>query len=447
MGVQNLSAVCTEPRRRLAPEVKIFIFLLVAFSLYNVLGVIFSSYVGVQVSLLSLSLLLIFYWFLAMLFGGGAALLTRLSRVGVEFKPSYRLDFLLITLAIAGVVFIGIDRYFYRGIDVFGMSFAEIRASMNSEGGRRGVSSIFSVIGNLSQVMYLLVAPRLIFYWEEYVSYSFAKLRLIFAFLVACLFLSSYLLGGRTLLLLFVFACAGAALVRMFFRRSMIPKGIPKIWFFWAGAGALLMSLGVFWVRSQVFGGMESADYLERLLEHVHPYSLDFSGVGVRHGGLYGDFVNYFFCLLAYIFHQIWVFDAAVNMALREGSVLLLGVKALIPGLIDGAEISEVFQGLFFSGAAAFYYDLDILGLIVGPFILSALYAISLAVFVKVGHSWAVFFPSVAACSVLMAPVAHIIIMPYAVITFVVSFLVLFFILLFRALRFSVVSGGVWGAE
>lgn len=429
-----MGMVSTQPRR-LAPEVRAFAFLILIFSLYGLLGLTFGSYVGAPVSLLSLSLLFVFYGLLSISFCSGFLVLSRFSLPVPVFKPSVGLDGALIFLSLLGVLFLGVDRFFYRGINLFELNFAEMRALLNSENGRQGVSSIFSVCGNLFQLLYLLVVPRVIFYWEEYSSYSFLKLQMILALLAACLLASTYLLGGRTLLLQFVFICVGAALVRLFFRRSLVPFGIPKFWFL-AGAVALLfLSVGIFWVRSQVFGGFDSADYLERLLRHVHPSSLDFSGIGIRDGGFYGDFANYMLCVCAYIFHQMWVLDAALTLAVREGSVLLLGLNALAPSVFGAISVSPMFRGLFFSAPAALYYDLGVLGVLIGSVGLSLLCLLFIIFFARSRISGFVFFPAFAAAAVLMSPIAYIMIMPFAILLVAMSVFVGFFLLFFSSLR------------
>lgn len=71
---------------------------------------------------------------------------------------------------------------------------------------------------------------------------------------------------------------------------------------------------------------------------------------------------------------------------------MLVGLKALAPSLIGGPPVSEVFRGLFFSAPAAFYYDLNILGIFVGSSFLSISYVLALVVFAKSGYSFAIFF-------------------------------------------------------
>ena len=70
-------------------------------------------------------------------------------------------------LSLLGICSLVVDRTLYQGVDFFAQNFVEIRARLNAERAPgSGVSSIFSVFGNLSQFTYFFTLVCLVFYSE-----------------------------------------------------------------------------------------------------------------------------------------------------------------------------------------------------------------------------------------------------------------------------------------
>ena len=404
---------------QLSGELKVLGLLFVGALIYCVSGALFGVYVGAPVGWETLLLLVGYLWFSAFFVACSFFVISRVSIRWSTFYPSGFLDLFLLAISVLGVVFIGIDRVFYRDLNIFELSFAEIRATLNRESGAGEGGSLFSLVGNLFQLLYLVVIARLVFYWEEYASLSLARAGGLVLLAILALFASSYMLGGRTLLLLFVSIIVGTMLLRVCFGRKMIPLNLPSWWIVLGILLGFMFSVLVFWVRSKMGGAdISSSVYLEKLLAHLHPYREDFYGVAIDSPGYLGDILNFSLAVLAYIFHQLWVFEAVMSSD-GEGSALLIGLGSLLPNGFN--RISPVFEGLFFSVPAALYYDFGLFGVVIGSVFIPFVIFVATLFFKLNPRGISVFFPSFCVSLIVASPIGFLLNIPYAIIIFGVA--------------------------
>lgn len=283
-------------------------------------------------------------------------------------------------LSFLGIVSLIIDRTLYQGVDFFAQNFVEIRARLNAERAPgAGVSSMFSVFGNLFQFSYFFNIVCLIFYSEAIGK----RRRLVYWLLVVgLLFSGSYILGGRSIIGLFALSLVAAVVARVVAGRSELWRLLRLrhlIVLFLFGGVVLLAIAFVFYARASV-SNLSSSDYLLNFVEHLRGRSVPEYVPCI--GGAECDLLNYAQLSGVYVVHVLWVFAELIDSPiLNPQGAPVFGASAVILSKVFGGVSGDYeFAGLFNSLPGSIYYQYDILGMIVGALAIGC--SLALAVFV-----------------------------------------------------------------
>lgn len=299
-------------------------------------------------------------------------------------------------LSVAGIILIVIDRIYFRGVDFINMSPAEIRNKVTAESAG-GVSSIFSLLGNLLQCFVIVSAYNSIF------NDSGFKLFCKQTAFILVVFASSYLLGGRTPLMTYivivfsVYICSGRG-VSLFSALKFI---------FPAFFVAMIFALAIFSLRANAVG-IDSGEYLSAILIHLGAQE---PGSGVVGSGWAGDILNFFYVILAYLLHPFWVSSEIVIDPARGGNIsfyaLLFLFSKFIPVDLDGAK--HAYYELFSSLPGGLYYDYGLIGLISYSFLLAALGFLGLMLILSSKGASKIGFVIIVFClgTLLLSPLLH----------------------------------------
>ncbi|NUT79797.1 hypothetical protein [Pseudomonas brassicacearum] len=276
-------------------------------------------------------------------------------------------------VSIIGLFFLVVDRSLYQGVDFLNDNFVEIRSRLNGERtGGEGVSSVFSVLGNLLQFWYYFAFVFLIYYYEFFSSRQRLTLSVL---IVISLLIGSYILGGRSLI-----GVLGVSFIAVIIARgssgrvvySELFKVKSLAWIFFASILCLMVIMYVFYARASV-GGNNSEAYLNSFVEHLH---------GVRtqsyeacSGGVVCDLKNYLLLTALYVTHTFWVLSENIQYVPSDagGSALWGGVLALYSKIGSATGGEYQYAGLFNSLPGSIYYEYGQLGVIVGALLLGSL--------------------------------------------------------------------------
>lgn len=211
-------------------------------------GWVFESYYWGYLGLMQL-------WVLAFSVGFGLVITQVQEQLPQSEQPLYvtgesadiRWDIVILVLGALALAALFYDRYFLRGIDYFSVGVAKGRALLNQ--GNHD-SSIFSVFGNFFLYSYLFPLIRSVVLWEERTAgvrtavVTFALLELIGV---------SYLMGGRTAILLTIMVCLGSFVVRRFLGKPYRPAFFTFSRLFLLAAVAMAAFGVFFWFRSRAW--------------------------------------------------------------------------------------------------------------------------------------------------------------------------------------------------
>lgn len=282
-------------------------------------------------------------------------------------------------LSVLGICSLVVDRTIYQGVDFFTQNFVEIRARLNADRAPgSGVSSFFSVFGNLFQFTYFFAFVCLVFYREAIGS---MRRKLYWFTILTLLFSGSYILGGRSIIGLFALTFVGVMVARVVTGRSDFWRLIKfrYLIFMLASTGAVLAAIAfVFYVRASV-SNLSSSEYLLNFVDHlrgraVMEYVPCVSGVEC-------DFINYAQLSGIYVVHIFWVFAELLESPVvnPQGSPVF-GASAVILSKVLGQFVGDYeFAGLFNSLPGSLYYQYGALGMMVGGLFIGC--ALAYAVF------------------------------------------------------------------
>ncbi|QFU12853.1 hypothetical protein FIU84_12735 [Stutzerimonas frequens] len=314
-------------------------------------------------------------------------------------------DLIFLLIAFLGVFFLFYDRYFMRGIDYFSLGMAGARALIN-ESERSG--TVFSFFGHLLSYFLFLPLINVLFDWDErqrdrWVTFMLSTILAL---------MLSYLMGGRTVVLMFL-AVIASCLVG---RKVLGLRAIPKSFSAWKVCslilGALFFFTFVFYLRAEAFLDGDSGRYVNNLCDHLTSFmvasggylwscDIAFAGEGV------GALLNYLSAVLLYGFHVLWVGDFSYYSEPRS-SILMAGFSHLFLSRIGLAIPSHDYAGFFVPAVAAVYHDLGALGVML-VFFTTGCFLVMSAFFLRSGrfflgrYAFVVFF-SVCVLSLLISP-------------------------------------------
>ena len=319
-------------------------------SAYCIAAIVFpySGTEGVAYGAALLILFVSFYLIFSFSFIGICSKFLRGRKFSLEAGGDSVLPFLL---SIIGIAFIVIDRIYFRGIDFVTMSPAEIRNKITAES-TGGVSSIFSIVGNILQCFVVISAFNSIF--------NDAGYRLFFkqgVFLMV-VFGSSYLLGGRTPLMTYlvivfsIYVSSGRA-VSVFSALKFI---------FPAFFVALIFALSIFSLRASAVG-INSDEYLSAMLAHLGAKNTSVNSSGGEFGT---DALNFLYVVLAYLLHPFWVASEIVVDTERGGHISFYALLFLFSKFfsIDLGGAKHAYYELFSSLPGGLYYDFGFFGVL-----------------------------------------------------------------------------------
>lgn len=341
-------------------DVRANLVIIACISIYSLAAILFpfDSDAGVFYGFVVLFILITTYA-LSVIFG--LSFFSRFGELGyvnLRRYPSSYVYWVPIFLGFLGLVFIVVDRVMFRGINPFLVSPAEARNIMSQGDG--GVSSVFSLAGNIFQCFCIVPAYYMISR-SEYRFWVF-----VFSFSIATL--SSYLLGGRTPILCFVVISFATWIY--FSRYSMSLKSS-----FYSLVG--ILSLGffgvyVFVLRAEL-SGLDSYSYATKLIVHLG-FSKDFSAFSEPSG--IGDYWNFLLLVIGYLVHPFFVSSDAVLNGSGAGNASFYAVLFLLSKFlpIDLSGFKHDYYELFLSLPGGLYYDFGVLGLLLGGFFLAAIY-------------------------------------------------------------------------
>lgn len=282
-------------------------------------------------------------------------------------------------LSLLGICSLVVDRTLYQGVDFFAQNFVEIRARLNAERAPgSGVSSIFSVFGNLSQFTYFFTLVCLVFYSEAIGR----RRRLVYWLLVlGLLFSGSYILGGRSIIGLFALTLVAAVVARIVAGRSELRRllRLRHLILVMILSGIVLLAIAfVFYARATV-SNLSSSDYLLNFVEHLRGRPV--SGYVPCVDGVECDLLNYVQLSGIYIVHVFWVFAELIDSPIvNPQGAPVFGASAVILSKVFGGVNGEYeFSGLFNSLPGSLYYQYDVLGMVFGALFIG--FALAFAVF------------------------------------------------------------------
>lgn len=400
-----------------------------ALYVYGVLGLVLPA--AIVLYLLSGALLISGYFL-------GSKLCSRSCRTLASHGFSVRFDAAVLLISVCAVFALFFDRYFLRGIDYFSLGMAGARAEINTVGAS---GSVYSIFGNLFAYSFLVPLVNTVYQWE---SRKWSRFFLIVGPLIVML-IFSYLMGGRTVLMITVVMLLSCAVGRYVVGLQLLPKGIGVFNVSIFAVFSFFLLGFVFYVRANTFGGGDSALYVDSMCAHLTSFlsvdaGLSWScNIGVV-GGYFSDYLNYMNAVMLYGFHVIWVSDSVVSQG-GGGSVLLAGLGNLLFDRIGVEILPHDYSGYFVPAAAGVWHDLGWLGLVVVFFVSGFFLRIALALHCK-GHLWVgrygfIFFYSASLLALLISPAN----LPGFILAVVCVLCISFFWFLARVLALSLASG------
>lgn len=325
-------------------------------------GLVFGSYAWGYLGLMQL-------WVLVFVLGFGLVV-TQLPRPqkrseGPVGAGDVRWDIVLLALGALAVAALFYDRYFLRGIDYFSIGVAKGRALLN-QGDHD--SSFFSVFGNLFLYSYLFPLIRSVLLWEQ------RECRVHFLVIIAA-FLElagiSYVMGGRTAILLTIMVCLASFVVRRFLGKTYRPAffSYPRLFLL-----ALLTTAAFglfFWFRSRAFGDGSSLSYFLNICGHLTEGTSLQCDFGVE-AGPWKDMVNYLHLVLLYGTHGTWLTESIVQSGWAGGWITPQGLFSLLFSRFGIEAPAAAFEGLWVPAPASLLNDLGIGGMLCFAFAFGA---------------------------------------------------------------------------
>lgn len=275
-------------------------------------------------------------------FHGNAFLLKR-SKVAFYFSLA----------GLFGVVFIIIDRVFYQGIDYsYGIASAREQWREVSQA-RMGVSSFFSVFGNLLYSMVFLGLASAIIFWEE-VRFNRLSIVIVFSSIVTYALLT----GGRTSMVVMLAVVASSVSMRhLAARKSFLPSGFYK-YIFWLIIVSIFVAYIVFFYRIER-SGVGGFIYVESLATRL---------LGVRENTKEFFFNNAAInAVLVYLAHVKWVaveISATIDtVGIASFNEILTVFSTKIPALSNyQVFIDWKYDGLWAPFLSLLIYDFGLYG-------------------------------------------------------------------------------------
>lgn len=270
---------------------------------------------------------------------------------------SIRWDLFTLLLGALAIAALFYDRYYLRGIDYFSVGIAKSRSLLN-EGNH--ASTVYSVFGNFFLYSYLFPLIRSIIQWEERQPKT---LFFIFLFVFFELAAVSYLMGGRTAILLTLMVCLASFVTRHFLGKSYRPSFFTPLGLLVIG-GVALLTFGVFfWFRSVAFGSGDSYSYYLNICGHLTKGTELVCDFGVA-SGPWKEISNYFHLIMLYGTHGVWFSESVISSYYPESVVTPQGLFAVFFSRLGFDAPQSAFEGYWIPAAGSLTSDFGILGML-----------------------------------------------------------------------------------
>lgn len=400
-------------------SVTIFVAIFICFSLF-LLQIISSIFFSFNLSQLNVEFWLVnaFYYVIQFLFIFTVLCYERVRLLEVGEKIILKkksISNVCLFLSLIGIAFMFIDRVYYRGIDYTSLNFVQIRNVLNANGNAKiGFSSLFSIFGNLFQYLFFYSVIYIFYYSNKKVKHEF----LTFSSIVLCVGLTSFLLGGRSVVMLLLLFVLSLLIIKIISGEINFNfNEILKITF--VGVAFLLLVLFlfgfVFYARAST-GEVSVAEYYVSVADHL--------GVPLKETIVYNDisFLTTLYYVLGMVFmyldHPLWLMNTIILDGGGDG-VISISTPVLMLNKFIGFQLAQHdYSGYFISAPAAFYYDFGLLGLVMSPIALGMLFSYFYI-------SWARNQKSFIRLFLFMSVISFIFFAPVLVITNFVIFLII----------------------
>ena len=317
-------------------------------------GWVFESYSWGYLGLMQL-------WLLAFVLGYGllVGLLPEIepSRAAPVLSAEIRWDLMLLVLGALAVAALFVDRYFLRGIDYFSVGMAKGRTLLN-QGDYE--TSFFSVFSNFFLYSYLFPLIRSVILWEE-------RTAKIHSVIIAAALLElvgvSYLMGGRTAILLTITVCLACFVARRLLGKPYRPRSFSIRRLLLIAVVAFTAFAVFFWFRSRAFGAGDSFSYFLNICGHLTRDTSMACDFGLK-SGPWKDVGNYLHMVLLYGVHGSWWSEEIVQAGWSGGWITPQGLFSLVFSRLGFEASPAAYEGFFIPAPAALVNDFGLWGMV-----------------------------------------------------------------------------------
>lgn len=295
----------------------------------------------------------------------GVPLLLSLSllRYEIYFREDFlacisRIGSLALFFSFVGLCFLAFDRIFIQGVDYSAGVSAARESWREMAASRGGVSSIFSVSGNL---MYPLVFIGALIFLVFYDFVYRADLKLVYCFVI--IFSFSLLIGGRTSILVFLALILSGCVVRCVLGFSLLPRQLVRWSLFLLFTSFSFSSLIFYWRMAGSSVSFES--YALNLALRHNAYVVDH----VRGASIFEALI---YSLVVYFVHVKWTFQAVLSDVELHGISFFNQIFWIISsrgGIDFGVEFDWTYSGRWISLPGSVWHDYGILGVFIASLV------------------------------------------------------------------------------
>jgi hypothetical protein len=375
-----------------------------------------SGYAGQESYLIYYSFFLIYFLFL-----GFSACWNCVIRCALpEIKTIRRVSFIFLAIPFFSLLLVLYDRIFLQGVN-YGDGIALARENWRAgASGRRGASSIYSVVGNLLfPLVYFSFAISYIFYERHKI---FSVFIIFSSILVLCF---SVITGGRELLLVLIAVLVSSFILRNFQGLPLAPKGLGL---------KLIIILVVMFFFAFYIAYSRSQSYTEGLAWYANSLAGRLGGAQTT-DPMFAQFTpEIIMPILIYVAHVKWIFLNVIEASIFGGLSTFRQLFLMLN------EYTPIAQGLVYFDSPSYtpnwisligsiYYDYGILGFFIFCcFAFFAVFILSMVFKVRQFNEsmFSVFFSIFLLSIIIMAPFAFI----FEIVQFIYLLLPLFFSLL-----------------
>lgn len=263
-------------------------------------------------------------------------------------------------LSIIGLFSMAIDKIVIQGIDYTnGIAIAKYQLIETAEN-RSGPSSIFSVIGYLLIGFCFWSLSMIIVFYEELTK----RIRSNYLFLnVFAIFLSSFLTGGRTNLIIMVSFGVGSQILRnILLKNKSIFTKKNKIYFYIFVFFTIVFIMYVFNSRA-ISNNIEAQVYSETAIFWMegtpthHFYRIEKLPTEIA------QIVYLSLIMIVYLVHSIWILEGTIYIHSLNGDATFVGIKNALSKLnLCDKPLPWEYAGKFIGWPGGLFHDYGLIG-------------------------------------------------------------------------------------